>query len=163
MGKLKGCQKEVIDTIKAQANELLSILSDAPTTHSLNILSRNLRDRVRSFQSSILNESRYSSNPTLKLLSVSLLPSKSKSQTRVLAHFYIPGTKRYLSVWFNRSLTGDFSWKIDDFYIHRFTQVDLAAYVNEEYCQQTFQTGKSRTFYAADLMGKYIIGKKASA
>ena len=163
LGQIKGCQKEVIDTIKTQANELLNILSDVPTTHSLNILSRNLRDKVKSFQASVINESSYSSNPELKLLSVSLLPTSSQKQTRVLAHFYIPGTKRYLSVWFNRSLTGDFSWKIDDFYIHRFTQVDRVAYVNEEYCQQTFQTGKSRTFYAADLMGKYIIGQKAGA
>ena len=75
----------------------------------------------------------------------------------------MPGTKRYLSVWFKRTLSGDLSWKIDDFYIHRFTQVDRVAYVNEEYCQKTFQTGKCRTFYAADLMGKFIIGQKAKA
>ena len=45
LGEAKGCQGEVIKTIKVQTAELLNILNDAPTTHSLNILSSNLRDR----------------------------------------------------------------------------------------------------------------------
>ena len=143
--------------------ELLNILNNTSTTHSLNILSPQLRDKVRGVQSAFLNDGSNQATRSLMLLSVSLLPSFSNKQTRILAHVYVPSTDRYLSVWFKRTLNGDLSWKIDDFYIHRFTQVDRAAYVNKEYCQQTFQTGKNRTFYAADLMSKYIIGQKAMA
>jgi len=163
LGEAKGCQGEVIDTIKVQTAELLNILTDAPNTHSLNILSSNLRDRVRSFQSSGFGDCVTVGQPNLKLLSVCLLPTNSNKQTRILAHLYMPSTKQYLSVWFKRTLSGDLSWKIDDFYIHRFTQVERVAYVNEEYCQKTFQTGKCRTFYAADLMGKFIIAQKGKA
>lgn len=159
----EGSQAELIGIVKGQSKELLNILNDGLTTHSLNILSSQLREKVRHIQSAVLNSDCDQSNTSLKLLSVLRLPSISSRQTRILAHIYVPSTDRYLSVWFKRTLSGDLSWKIDDFYIHRFTQVDHVAYVNEDFCQQAFQTGKNRAFYAADLMSKYIIGQKAIA
>lgn len=164
LSTVEGCQREVIDIVQEQTEELINILNDAPTNFALNILSPQLRDRVKQFKSTILNQSQISSGQDQsRLLSISVLPSKSSQHTRILAHFYMPCTDRYLSIWFTRTLTGDMSWTINDFYIHRFSQVDHSAYVNKEYCQQTFQTVNNRTFYAADLMSKFIIIQNANA
>ena len=162
LSNAQGYQREVVEIVKGQTEELLNILHNTPTTFSMSVLSPQLRERVRD-----LHLSSHCGYPaldgidqadrSLKLLSLSLLPNHSQRQTRILAHVYMPRQSKYLSVWFKRTLNGGFSWKVDDFYIHQFNQVNHSAYVDEKLCQRTFQTMKSRTFYAADLMGKYIV------
>ena len=158
----EGYQRNLIEMIHGQTEELLNILRNTPTTFSLSVLSPQLRNRIRDLQSSAeeaypVLEGEGRSDRSLKLLSLTVLPNNSQKQTRLLAHVYMPSHGRYLSVWFKRTFRGDLSWKIDDFYIHQFRQVDHSSYVNQEFCKKTFQTVKSRVFYAADLMGKYIV------
>ena len=162
LSNAQGLQREIVEIVKGQTEELLNILQNTPTTFSLSILSPPLRERIRELLLS--SHSNYpvlekidQVDKSLKLLSLSVLPNHSQKQTRILAHLYIPKHSRYLSVWFKRTLDGDLSWKVDDFYIHQFNQVNPSIYSDKKLCQRTFQTMKSRIFYAADLMGKYIV------
>ena len=158
----QGYQREIVETVKGQTEELLNILHNTPTTFSMSVLSPQLRERVRDLHSSSHDGYPILDGPdqadrSLKLLSLSVLPNHSQRQTRILAHVYMPKQSKYLSIWFKRTLNGELSWKVDDFYIHQFNQVNYSTYVDKNLCQRSFQTMKSRIFYAADLMGKYIV------
>ena len=155
------CHVDFITTVESQLEELFLTLYENSIPQPMNILSSQLRRRVEEFRANythtIGKPTRGHSTSLYRLLAIYQLPSRSKKQTRVLIHLYVPSIQKYFSIWFNRAINQGLTWKLDDFYMHQFGHIKPLAYADRDYCMRTFRTLQTKVFYTPDLMSEQIL------